>query len=84
MEDEGNNGYKNDDFIIWMRVAAFPTFKNLYRRLSRTNEFADGLPAGNYVLHISYSILSLQVCLTLAGRMQALAYPSCYLEHVSA
>ncbi|XP_077198168.1 cell cycle control protein 50C-like [Paroedura picta] len=54
-EDEGNNGYTNDDFVIWMRVAAFPTFKNLYRRLSRINEFADGLPKGNYSLHISYN-----------------------------
>ncbi|XP_015266100.1 PREDICTED: cell cycle control protein 50C-like [Gekko japonicus] len=54
-EDEENNGYTNDDFIIWMRVAAFPSFKNLYCRLSRTNEFADGLPAGNYGLHISYN-----------------------------
>uniref|UniRef100_A0A8D0HDA5 Cell cycle control protein n=1 Tax=Sphenodon punctatus TaxID=8508 RepID=A0A8D0HDA5_SPHPU len=54
-EDDENNGYKNDDFIIWMRVSAFATFKNLYRRLSRINEFADGLPAGNYSLHISYN-----------------------------
>ncbi|XP_061484226.1 cell cycle control protein 50C-like isoform X3 [Rhineura floridana] len=54
-ENEENNGYTNEDFIIWMRVAAFPTFKNLYRRLSRTKEFADGLPAGTYGLQISYN-----------------------------
>ncbi|XP_054829943.1 cell cycle control protein 50C-like isoform X2 [Eublepharis macularius] len=55
MENEENNGYINDDFIIWMRVAAFPAFKNLYRLLSHTKEFVDGLPAGNYSLHISYN-----------------------------
>ncbi|XP_053164878.1 cell cycle control protein 50C-like [Hemicordylus capensis] len=53
--NEENNGYINDDFIIWMRVAAFPEFKNLYRRISRTKEFADGLPAGLYGLHVSYN-----------------------------
>ncbi|OXB83314.1 UNVERIFIED_CONTAM: hypothetical protein H355_001751 [Colinus virginianus] len=57
-EDEKNNGYINDDFIIWMRVSAFATFRNLYRRVSRKGQFADGLPAGNYTFHISYSILS--------------------------
>jgi len=57
-EDEKNNGYINDDFIIWMRVSAFATFRNLYRRISRKGQFTDGLPAGNYTFHISYSILS--------------------------
>lgn len=57
-ENERNNGYINDDFIIWMRVSAFATFKNLYRRISRERHFADGLPAGNYTFRISYSILS--------------------------
>lgn len=40
-----------------MRTAAFPTFRKLYRRLRREDSFADGLPAGNYSLSISYSIL---------------------------
>lgn len=57
-EDERNNGYINDDFIIWMRVSAFATFRNLYRRVKRIRQFADGLPAGNYTFHISYSIRS--------------------------
>ncbi|KFP29928.1 Cell cycle control protein 50C, partial [Colius striatus] len=55
-EDERNSGYINDDFIIWMRVSAFATFRNLYRRVRRVRQFADGLPAGNYTFHISYSI----------------------------
>lgn len=54
-EDEKNNGYINDDFIIWMRVSAFATFRNLYRRISRKGQFTDGLPAGNYTFHISYN-----------------------------
>lgn len=56
-EDERNNGFVNDDFIIWMRVSAFATFRNLYRRVQRVRHFAEGLPAGNYTFRISYSIL---------------------------
>ncbi|NXU51398.1 CC50C protein, partial [Turnix velox] len=54
-DDERNNGYVNDDLIIWMRVSAFATFRNLYRRVSRIRQFAKGLPAGNYTFHISYN-----------------------------
>ena len=25
-------GFKNEDFIVWMRTAAFPTFRKLYRK----------------------------------------------------
>ncbi|XP_027509165.1 cell cycle control protein 50C-like [Corapipo altera] len=53
--DERNTGYVNDDFIIWMRVSAFATFRNLYRRVRRIRHFADGLPAGNYTFQISYN-----------------------------
>ncbi|XP_026258225.2 cell cycle control protein 50C-like [Urocitellus parryii] len=53
--DPGNNGFLNDDFIVWMRTAAFPTFKKLYRRLYRVKYFSDGLPAGNYTFDISYN-----------------------------
>ncbi|XP_070100008.1 cell cycle control protein 50C-like isoform X5 [Equus przewalskii] len=53
--DPGNNGFLNDDFIVWMRTAAFPTFKKLYRRLSRTQHFIEGLPAGNYSFNVSYN-----------------------------
>ncbi|NWW38320.1 CC50C protein, partial [Panurus biarmicus] len=54
-EDERNSGYLNDDFIVWMRVSAFATFRNLYRRVRRVRHFAEGLPAGNYTFHISYN-----------------------------
>ncbi|ERE75768.1 cell cycle control protein 50C-like protein, partial [Cricetulus griseus] len=54
-DDPGNNGFVNEDLIVWMRTAAFPTFKKLYRRLKRVDYFAVGLPAGNYSFNISYN-----------------------------
>ena len=27
------NGYENEDLIVWMRTAAFPSFKKLYGRI---------------------------------------------------
>ncbi|KAM9089725.1 LOW QUALITY PROTEIN: cell cycle control protein 50C-like [Megaptera novaeangliae] len=54
-EDPGNNGFINDDFIVWMRTAAFPTFKKLYRRLHRIEHFTEGLPAGSYSFNITYN-----------------------------
>lgn len=43
-----------------MREAAFPNFKKLYGVLNRADkQFTKGLPAGNYSIEISYSILSL-------------------------
>ncbi|XP_043449887.1 cell cycle control protein 50C-like isoform X1 [Prionailurus viverrinus] len=55
LEDTENNGFLNDDFIVWMRTAAFPTFKKLYRRLNRVQYFIEGLPAGNYSFNITYN-----------------------------
>lgn len=56
-KDFENNGFINEDFIVWMRTAAFPTFKKLHRRLNRVQHFTEGLPAGNYSFEITYSIL---------------------------
>ncbi|XP_029980518.1 transmembrane protein 30C [Sphaeramia orbicularis] len=54
--DPTNNGFINDDLIIWMREAAFPNFKKLYGVLNRAKEpFTTGLPAGNYSIEISYN-----------------------------
>ncbi|XP_049641570.1 cell cycle control protein 50C-like [Suncus etruscus] len=50
-----NNGFLNEDFIVWMRIAAFPTFKKLYRLLNRTGYFSEGLPPGNYNFIINYN-----------------------------
>lgn len=50
---------KNEDFIVWMRVAAFPTFRKLYRKLDRKSakntKFQEGLKIGQYTLEIGYS-----------------------------
>lgn len=42
-------GYENEDFIVWMRTAALPNFRKLYRRVK------DPLPNGKYVFHIDYN-----------------------------
>lgn len=56
--DPNNNGFINDDLIVWMREAAFPNFKKLYGVLHRADKpFTNGLPAGNYSVDIDYSIL---------------------------
>ena len=52
--DPSNNGYQNQDLIVWMRTAALPTFRKFYRRVNHTGQFSDGLLAGNYTLRVSY------------------------------
>jgi len=66
--DESNNGYKNEDFIVWMRTAAMPTFRKLYRKLSSngTDAFQNGLPQGTYTLTITYNY----AVTSFAGRKQ--------------
>lgn len=44
-----NNGYKNEAFEVWMRTAAFPTFRKLYGRIE------SGLSAGNYTMSVKYN-----------------------------
>ncbi|KAH8388111.1 hypothetical protein KR093_011807 [Drosophila rubida] len=54
--NEDNNGFQNEDLIVWMRTAALPSFRKLYRRLNQTNTpYAKGLKAGTYKLHIDYN-----------------------------
>ncbi|XP_022782937.1 cell cycle control protein 50A-like isoform X2 [Stylophora pistillata] len=50
-----NNGFKNEDFIVWMRTAAFSTFRKLYRKIVHAGEFKNGLPKGEYQLDIVYN-----------------------------
>ncbi|KAJ8682069.1 hypothetical protein QAD02_017861 [Eretmocerus hayati] len=51
-----NNGFQNEDLIVWMRTAALPSFRKLYRRIDHESSgFGDGLQAGNYTLRIKYS-----------------------------
>lgn len=56
--DPENNGFINEDFIVWMRTAALPTFRKLYRIIQKDPNKAPTLPSGNYELNITYSILS--------------------------
>ena len=44
-----NNGLNNEDLMVWMRTAALPKFRKLYRRIP------DGLPKGKYYLDIEYN-----------------------------
>ncbi|XP_054710469.1 cell cycle control protein 50A-like [Uloborus diversus] len=54
-QDPSNNGFQNEDLIVWMRTAALPTFRKLYRRIDHSAElFTSGLPAGKYELEILY------------------------------
>lgn len=52
--DPSNNGYENEDLMVWMRTAALPTFKKLHRRIEHKGVFEDGLPAGAYSIEIKY------------------------------
>ncbi|XP_020641510.1 cell cycle control protein 50A [Pogona vitticeps] len=53
--DPENNGFINEDFIVWMRTAALPTFRKLYRLIERKDNLRPTLPAGNYSLEIAYN-----------------------------
>ncbi|XP_057707490.1 transmembrane protein 30C [Corythoichthys intestinalis] len=54
--DPNNNGFINEDLIVWMREAAFPNFKKLYGILQRADKpFQNGLPKGNYSVTITYN-----------------------------
>ncbi|KJH42500.1 core histone H2A/H2B/H3/H4 [Dictyocaulus viviparus] len=50
------NGFENVDLIVWMRTAALPNFRKLWRLVDRNNntrsEFRKGLPHGEYEVRI--------------------------------
>lgn len=51
-----NNGFQNEDLIVWMRTAALPSFRKLYRRIDHASPtYENGLSAGKYRLHVDYS-----------------------------
>lgn len=47
--DPSNNGFENEGLIVWMRTAAFPTFRKPYGRIGT------GLQAGLYDVVIEYN-----------------------------
>lgn len=53
--NKDNNGFQNEDLIVWMRTAALPTFRKLHRRIDHSHEhFREGLMSGNYTLTVKY------------------------------
>lgn len=58
-DDQNNNGFQNEPFIVWMRPAAFSTFRKIYGVLSRKNDNIvqmELLPA-SYMMRIEYSLV---------------------------
>ena len=54
-DDPNNNGYKNEDLIVWMRSAAFPTFRKLYGKIDHSmTGFKFSFPKGRYYLEVQY------------------------------
>ncbi|GLH14888.1 hypothetical protein R5R35_014762 [Gryllus longicercus] len=54
--DPDNNGFENEDLIVWMRTAALPNFRKLYRIVNHTADgYANGLPKGDYCLNVTYT-----------------------------
>lgn len=51
-----NNGFQNEELIVWMRTAALPTFRKLYAIVA-TSTIQDGidhLPMGPYAVEVDY------------------------------
>lgn len=55
--DPENNGFQNEDLIVWMRTAALPTFRKLYGIVvtDTLQQDIDYLPSGRYTVQIDYN-----------------------------
>lgn len=56
-KDSENNGFQNEDLIVWMRTAALPTFRKLWAIVATGSELfpQDYLPKGHYSVMIDYN-----------------------------
>ena len=55
-KNDSNNGYENEDLKVWMRTAALPNFRKLFRRIDHSEGvFSNSLPKGTYFLTIDYN-----------------------------
>ncbi|XP_053701313.1 cell cycle control protein 50A-like isoform X1 [Synchiropus splendidus] len=52
--DPGNNGFMNEDLIVWMRPAMSANFRKLYRIIPGLDN-RPTLPQGAYVLDVAYN-----------------------------
>ena len=52
-----DHGQRNESFMVWFRVAAFPVFRKLYGRIAPPND--EPLRAGNYTIDVVYSTFDL-------------------------
>jgi len=58
IENPENNGLQNEDLIVWMRTAALPNFRKLYRKIDHQNngdDFKNGIPEGIYSFDVEYN-----------------------------
>ena len=56
-------GLENESLIVWFRVSAFPIFRKLYGRLEVDGSTDVELPAGDYSVILTYSILIIYVAM---------------------
>ncbi|TGZ58335.1 hypothetical protein CRM22_009676 [Opisthorchis felineus] len=56
IEERSPGAFKSDEeLMVWMRVAALPSFRKLHRRIVHEGQFQNGLPAGTYTFRITYA-----------------------------
>lgn len=55
-KDPDNNGFQNEDLIVWMRTAALPTFRKLWGIIGTDSGAKDSvLTKGKYILSVNYN-----------------------------
>lgn len=56
--DTSQKGFVNEDLMNWMRTAAMPTFRKLFRYMDHSSApFNNSLPEGAYSLLVNYSAI---------------------------